>query len=130
MLKLLLLLQFIAFSFDFHLNKMNILLIFSTLVCSIALTIPQSRDGSIRLRRSIHAINATERKSLFWSIKMLSILPAPKAFANWTFKSMLALDEDSLETQKTLTLKPVCIYDILIAAHSTACEHNNFYFAH
>lgn len=43
-----------------------------------------------KIRRSIRAMNATARKSFFWSLKALALLPAPKAYDYWTYASLVS----------------------------------------
>jgi hypothetical protein len=66
------------------------LILFLFIICTIALRI-QEEPKQTRLRRSIHTLNVTERKSLFWCIKMMAVVPAPASFQNRTFVSFTRL---------------------------------------
>lgn len=81
-----------------------------------------------RIRRSIFALNITARKSFFWSLKALAVLPAPASFNYWAGKNLLFLDNDSATSARYFTPHARCLHDILIAHHGTSAEHLGFFF--
>jgi hypothetical protein len=91
---------------------------------TVVLSLSFRHQKPLRLRKSIHVLDEAERKSLFWCIKMLTVLPAPAPFQNMTYRSFTKLPKnDSL-------MKPISVADILISSHSSSCEHSTFYFTH
>jgi hypothetical protein len=55
---------------------------------------------------------------------MVSVMPAPAPFRNWTYVSFAKLPKDNP------AITPLRVADILVSSHSSSCEHANFYFAH
>jgi hypothetical protein len=112
---------------------MNRLIIFAILVvCALMLHLHHEQSATPdstqpRVRRSIFALNATQRKGFFWSVKALTVLPPPKTYGYWTYSSILA-GADNATIKKHYTTKPKCIHDLLMASHQSAAEHRNFYF--
>lgn len=76
-------------------------------------------DSKFRVRKDINALTPAERKGFFITLKLLGVLLPPQGsgFETWKFDTMMANG-----------YTPVCLHDVLISNHATACEHNSFYF--
>jgi hypothetical protein len=83
-------------NYDQYYKLMKQLIIFAVLtLCALTLHLhheesPTPDNTQPRIRRSILALNATERKAFFWSLKALDVLPPPKTYDYWTYASILA----------------------------------------
>lgn len=85
-----------------------------------------------RLRKSIAALAGTdERKSYFYCLKLLGVLPPPpgSGFENWVFYTAPILYNEPADGKKRPAYSPKCLHDVLIASHATTCEHVSFYFS-
>jgi hypothetical protein len=118
----------IYFNFESYYSLVNISMnqmrrvIFLLMLVSTVLVLrlhhePKS-NSSLRIRRSIHVLNATARKSFFWSLKALAILPSPESFNYWTYDTILVRwDKDDLATKKKYNPRAKCLHDLLISSH-------------
>jgi hypothetical protein len=85
-----------------------------------------------RVRRSLTALAGTaERKSYFYCLKMLGILPPPpnSEFDKWVFYTLPSLYNNPPEGQTRSLYTPKCLHDVLIASHATTCEHGSLFFS-
>lgn len=85
-----------------------------------------------RVRRSLTALTGTaERKSYFYCLKMLGILPPPpdSGFDKWEYYTVPGLYNLFPPGQNRPLYTPKCLHDVLIASHATTCEHASFYFS-
>lgn len=84
-----------------------------------------------RVRRSLTALAGTaERKSYFYCLKMLGVLPPPpnSEFDNWVFYTLPIL-YNKPQGQNRPLYTPKCLHDVLIASHATTCEHGSLFFS-